>query len=1040
MQSQELSSTIIFQRFLSRTALGRVMHAFINWCVILQFCSPQAQPTWAADAVVNALGQLQSQTTAQADPLTLSLVKNQPLGHATTLDGPALAPDAGPQAAFTWFGPFGSVVDPTPSLFLPEGHSTLTLLVEKAGSPPQSHQIAVDVAACFALSARAKPGKVQLTWPQVPTAQRYEVYRATAAEPSQFTKIGEATSAAFLVENLANEASYLYIVGAFGPDLVCFSAVTAAHPTLTRGTVNHPPVIYSEAVRLGTLDLPYNYDVNAADPEGHSLTYALALGPQDMTIDPGSGLISWIPTVGFFEVRARVEDPGGLFAEQSFTIAVAEIQNTPPIANAGPDQSALVTQTVTLDGSQSSDPDGDPLTYHWSLISQPQNSAAVLSDPNAVNPTFLADGAGTYIAQLIVNDGKDDSTADTVNIAVDPLPVTVPDVVGLTQAAAESAILAANLTVGAVTTANSDTVPAGQVISQNPLAGASVPPGTAVALVISLGPTNVAVPNVVGLTQAAGESAILAANLTVGAVTTANSDTVPAGQVISQNPLAGASVPPGTAVALVISLGPLRAIVPNLIGLTQLQAQSALFQAQLLLGEVVAQNHPSAPPGEIFTQNPSPGTVLDPGLAVDFTVSAGASVSDGAFPEVTIHSPAPDAQLTSLTDIIATITDANLSFYHVHIARSDKVNPNDIAADDPDYQLIAEGSANVSNAVIGTFDPSALESDSYVIRVKAMDQGGLITAKVVTVSVPASAKAGQFSLEFIDLSVPLVGIPIQVVRRYNSFQANDQGDFGFGWKLGFLDADIRTTTPDQGSSFFDQTAFIDNVTRVYITTPEGKRVGFTFFLQFVANTFFGPTYAPRFRPDPGVYEKLQTLGIDGGLSRRADGRSVLFLFGFPWRPDNYVLTLTDGKAYSYTGAGALQNIRDLSGNTVQFTPLAITHSSGESIQLVRDAQNRITEIVDPTGHSILYSYDGKGDLVSVTDQAGQETRFTYHPVPQHYLNEVIDPLGRQAQRTEYDETGRIIAVIDALGNRIEQNFDPSNFVGTTTDARGPSRL
>ena len=114
------------------------------------------------------------------------------------------------------------------------------------------------------------------------------------------------------------------------------------------------------------------------------------------------------------------------------------------------------------------------------------------------------------------------------------------------------------LAVGAVTTANSATVPSGIVISQNPAAGASVVTGTAVALVVSLGPApvNVTVPNVVGQTQTVAQSAITGAGLTVGAISSSSSATVPAGQVISQTPLAGASAVTGTSVAFVLSSGP----------------------------------------------------------------------------------------------------------------------------------------------------------------------------------------------------------------------------------------------------------------------------------------------------------------------------------------------------------------------------------------------------------------------------------------------------------------------------------------------------
>ena len=63
-------------------------------------------------------------------------------------------------------------------------------------------------------------------------------------------------------------------------------------------------------------------------------------------------------------------------------------------------------------------------------------------------------------------------------------------------------------------------MPAGSVISQNPIAGTQVAPGSAVNLVVSTGPPPVSVPNVVNLTQAAATSAITGADLIVGTVTT----------------------------------------------------------------------------------------------------------------------------------------------------------------------------------------------------------------------------------------------------------------------------------------------------------------------------------------------------------------------------------------------------------------------------------------------------------------------------------------------------------------------------------------
>src|SRR4029078_5561833 len=84
----------------------------------------------------------------------------------------------------------------------------------------------------------------------------------------------------------------------------------------------------------------------------------------------------------------------------------------------------------------------------------------------------------------------------------------VPNVGGLTQTAATSAITTAGLTVGNGTTASSTTVPSGSVISQNPTAATQVNVGSAVALVVSSGPPQVAVPNVGGLTQTSATAAI----------------------------------------------------------------------------------------------------------------------------------------------------------------------------------------------------------------------------------------------------------------------------------------------------------------------------------------------------------------------------------------------------------------------------------------------------------------------------------------------------------------------------------------------------
>ena len=100
-------------------------------------------------------------------------------------------------------------------------------------------------------------------------------------------------------------------------------------------------------------------------------------------------------------------------ASVSITAAVG---NVAPVANAGVAQNVAVGRVVTLDGSGSSDANSDPLTYAWSLTAKPSGSTSALASTTFVKPTFTADVAGTYVASLIVNDGKVSSTAVTVSI------------------------------------------------------------------------------------------------------------------------------------------------------------------------------------------------------------------------------------------------------------------------------------------------------------------------------------------------------------------------------------------------------------------------------------------------------------------------------------------------------------------------------------------------------------------------------------------------------------------------------------------------
>ncbi|MDH5593776.1 MAG: PKD domain-containing protein [Gammaproteobacteria bacterium] len=103
---------------------------------------------------------------------------------------------------------------------------------------------------------------------------------------------------------------------------------------------------------------------------------------------------------------------------EGFIVKIDPI-NTPPVANAGNDQTVFPGTEVALDGSNSTDPDGDfTLKYHWTISYKPEGSNATLSNPDIVNPVLVTDKVGDYVIDLIVTDSfNEPSKADSVIIS-----------------------------------------------------------------------------------------------------------------------------------------------------------------------------------------------------------------------------------------------------------------------------------------------------------------------------------------------------------------------------------------------------------------------------------------------------------------------------------------------------------------------------------------------------------------------------------------------------------------------------------------------
>ena len=147
------------------------------------------------------------------------------------------------------------------------------------------------------------------------------------------------------------------------------------------------------------------------------------------------------------------------------------LNQSPPTARAGQDQSVTEGDTVTLEGSGSSDPDDAVVRYEWTQLSGPE---VTLSDENAVSPTFVAgpvNGSATVVFQLKVFDSGDDSDTDTVSIAINEnniqdvpndtfsIHTTTHKVMGLKPAAGSGMIRLTALDPQSGTIANRDGMP-----------------------------------------------------------------------------------------------------------------------------------------------------------------------------------------------------------------------------------------------------------------------------------------------------------------------------------------------------------------------------------------------------------------------------------------------------------------------------------------------------------------------------------------------------------------------------------------------------
>ncbi|MCX5955720.1 MAG: putative Ig domain-containing protein [Cyanobacteria bacterium] len=844
---------------------------------------------------------------------------------------------------------------------------------------------------------------------------------------------------------------------------------------------NQAPLITSTPPAAVSLGSTLRYDVKASDANGDSLSYALLKNPPGMVIDPKLGVLIWTPKssqIGRTEVTLEVADGNGGTTRQSFELVVKGANLRPQIVSSPPTGAAL-NQPYRY-AVLATDPDGDPLTY--SLVRSP---AGMTIDPASGVISHTPTSSASSVVEILVSDGFGGSSRQSYELTVNSVATSrlpridsIPQVITGAGGLYEYQVTATD-PANSVLTFALVKPPAGMVvdpqsgrISWEPAASVQGP------FVITISATNAAGLQALqsfGLTVTPNQAPILGstpppkaqagalfkydvlggdadgnllsyrlvqspAGMSIDAFgrlrwqpTEADRGTSPVvievsdgrGGLTRQEFLLEVSSADIT--APVLELGYSSTLV-NKGGSVELQVR-ARDNFSVVALTLTANDQPlTLTPGEpnrvlntARLENLAAGRYRVVATATDAAGNRSSETveirvvdpADTVAPVITIDRSnllPSEGVLRTPTDVVVSVNDVNLDGYRVELAPLDAVNLDQLGADDPAFVLLAEGNSTVVNQVVASLDPRLYANGSYLLRVVGYDLSGNGTAEGVILTL----------------------------------ESGGLGDFGYGWQLTMQDARITEASPDgrdlqaSGGDLFGSSTAFSVGTRVSLTTPEGRRVSFTFDAVPTSANLFGTVYSPRFKADAGVFDRLEV--DDAPLSLRGDGTVGSFLFSFiGYNPSLYRLISKDGTTYHYDQFFGLQKVVDRNGNTLTYSDSGITSSTGTSVSFQRDGQGRITSITDPAGQAIRYSYDSNGNLATVTDREDASTSMRYDDAGRpHYLTEVKDPLGRKTSRTEFDSKGQISKLIDADGHVVEVNLDSAASRQTVKDPLGNS--
>jgi len=782
-----------------------------------------------------------------------------------------------------------------------------------------------------------------------------------------------------------------------------------------------PPAIGSEPVVTATQGQTYTYAVRATDPEGDALTYSLAQkAASQMQIDANTGVVTWpvdanFPT-GPYPVKIDVIDSQGSGVEQAYTLVVSApasvtpaapviTSGTPPAVAAYGKQysftftataAAGLTPTFTLVGSY---PTGMSLNSTTGVLTWTPDS----TDPSQAGPQQVS---------VQVSEGSGDPTA-TYNFTVTPKVDTAPS----------------------ITSSPITTVTAGQFYEYDVNAGDN--DGDSVGFSLAGAPPGMNIDSQGRVTwQTTAKDVGSYPNLVV-TVTDA------LGSSVSAAPYALQVVPDTTPPKVDVTFSPNPPVAGKAFTLTLLSTDDVGVASQTVTVNGVAVALDAKGQAQITETTPGLYTIVasatDPSGNVG-SYSTTLLVTDptvtGA-PTVSFTSPAGGDTIKSPTDILGTASDANLVYYALSVA----------PAGGSTFTEIARGTTSVTNAKLGVFDPTMLRNGPYILRLTAENTGGKTATVDEQVEVAGNLKLGNFHLSFTDLTIPVAGIPITVIRTYDSLQAGVNGDFGYGWSLNFGSPKLQVSlTPNAGAGWGGYAAFKDGA-KVYVTMPDGTRQGFTFEPRQVSYDDLGllTYWHPYFVPDNGADLKL--MAPDALLSKDPDSGEYYSIEAdglHTYNPQDpvygnvyHLVDVAAGTDETISAStGQIESISDRNGNTLNFSSDGIVSNSGRAVSITRDVQGRITAITDPRGNSVAYSYDAAGDLIAVTDRTGATTTLVYDTRRAHYLTQILDPYGRSLLQISYTPDNRLGTATDSTGGMLSESYDTTQLTQTTTDSLG----